>query len=122
VFHSSVRSRLQTVLLENVENERNGLLIDRSTMKSLLEMLEELSGTNSGQAYAPHGFHGSAPTAVNAAATEDKVYETEFETAFLEQSVHYYRQESSYFLSQNTCPDFVKKAESRIAEETQRCR
>lgn len=98
VYHPNIRPRLRTILLENVELERNGMLIDRSTMKVILMMLEELSidGIN--------------------------VYEAEFEKHFIEASKEYYHQESQEFLSQNSCPSYLLKAESRISEEFLRSR
>jgi cullin 3 len=118
--HNSIRSRLQSVLLESVEDERNGLLIDRSTMKQLLDMYEDLSAYPQTQTSGTNHFTNQVHT--GSSGMGDKVYETEFETPFLEATKCYYRNESQNFLSQNTCPEFVRKAESRIAEETQRCR
>jgi cullin 3 len=127
--HNSIRSRLQSVLLESVEDERNGLLIDRSTMTALaLQLAEEhlpglftyLSAYPQTQTSGTNHFTNQVHT--GSSGMGDKVYETEFETPFLEATKCYYRNESQNFLSQNTCPEFVRKAESRIAEETQRCR
>jgi hypothetical protein len=45
------------------------------------------------------------------------VYEEEFERHFLDTTRIFYRQESTEFLSQNTCPDYMWKAEQRLAED-----
>ena len=92
IYHSSVRDRIRSILLENIMNERNGYLIDRDLMKTTLAMLVDL------------GVDGLS------------VYEEEFERHFLEATRIFYRQESSDFLSQNTCPDYLWKAEQRLAE------
>jgi hypothetical protein len=39
------------------------------------------------------------------------VYEDDFENAFLERTREFYRQESLEYLAQNTCPDYLTKAE-----------
>ena len=98
IYHPNIRNRLRTILLENIELERNGMLIDRSIMKSILTMLEEVStdGMN--------------------------IYEAEFEQHFIDATKEYYHQESQEFLSQNSCPSYLLKAESRINEEFLRSR
>ena len=96
IHHTQVRDRLRQILLDNIGSERNGCIIDRSLMKSILSMLSEL------------GVEG-----VN-------IYEEDFEVHFLEDTRNFYRAESLKFLSEATCPDYVKKAESRLAEETAR--
>ena len=92
IYHAGVRDRLRSILLENILNERNGYLIDRDLMKTTLAMLVDL------------GVDGLS------------VYEEEIERHFLEATRIFYRQESSEFLSQNTCPDYLWKAEQRLAE------
>ena len=96
IYHSGVRDRLRSILLENIMNERNGLLVDRDLMKVTLAMLVDL-GVDS-----------------------LSVYEEEFEKHFLDVTRIFYRQESSEFLSQNTCPDYMWKAEQRLGEEAHR--
>ena len=96
IYHPGVRDRLRTILLDNIANERNGYLVDRDQMKSTLAMLVDL------------GVDGLG------------VYEEEFERHFLDTTRIFYRQESTEFLSQNTCPDYMWKAEQRLAEEAQR--
>lgn len=94
IYHVNIRERLRSILLENVLNERNGYLIDRDLMKTTLAMLVDL------------GIDGVSLS----------VYEAEIECHFLEATRIFYRQESSEFLSQNTCPDYLRKAEQRLAE------
>jgi len=50
------------------------------------------------------------------------VYEEDFEAPFLEATVDFYRHESLNFLAHNTCPDYLAKAEARLAEEHARAR
>ena len=94
--HGQVRDRLRKLLLENIRDERLGRLIDHNCMKCALYIRSEL------------GIDSS------------NVYEEEFEVYFLKETCQFYRSESHLFLSQNTCPDYLKKVESRICEEMQR--
>lgn len=96
VYHPSIRNRLRDILLDNIAQERLGCVIDRDLVKSALSMLVELSGEG-----------------VN-------VYEEEFERPFLEETRAFYASESLDFLSNNTCPDYLRKAEARLAEEAAR--
>ena len=96
VYHPSIRQRLQRMLLENILNERNGEVVDVHLLKGVLSMLIEL------------GLDG------------EKVYEKEFESAFLSTTRTFYREESLLFISQNTCPDYVKKVEGRLSQENKR--
>ena len=82
---STVRDRLRKLLLEKIETERNGELVDRGLIKNILSMLVDL-GVNS-----------------------CVVYEEEFEKDFLEVTAQFYRMESQNYLDQNTCPDYLKK-------------
>ncbi|GMI09838.1 hypothetical protein TrRE_jg4936 [Triparma retinervis] len=91
-----VRGRLQHILLDNVLKERNGQLIDRSLMKNVLAMLLEI------------GQDGS------------QVYERDFEKQFLQSTKDFYRSESLDYLSRNSCPDYINKAERRLNEEHSR--
>ena len=79
-YHPSVRERLRTILLDNISSERNGFLIDRDLMKTVLAMFVDL------------GIDGVS------------VYEDDFEKHFLEATKNFYRVESTEFLSKNSCP------------------
>lgn len=96
VYSTSIGDRLRRLLLENVMNERRGEIIDTSVMGGVLSMLIEL------------GLDG------------DRVYENIFETSFLSSTRTFYREESMLFISQNTCPDYVRKVEGRLAQEAKR--
>jgi len=96
IYNSEIKTRLQRLLLENISNERNGEIIDIPTMKGVLSMFMEL------------GLDG------------EKVYEKEFEGMFLSSTRTFYREESLLFLSRNTCPDYIRKVDSRLGQESQR--
>lgn len=94
--HEQVKDRLRHILLENIANERSGQLIERMLMRNTLSMLAEL------------GVDGPS------------VYEEDFEQYFLETTRDFYRRESLDYLTQNTCPDYLTKAETRLGEEAAR--
>jgi cullin 3 len=98
LYEPTVRERLKTVLLQEIMFERQGRVIDRAVVKSILAMLVDL------------GLDG-----VN-------VYEMEFERSFLEETRSFFRVESLAFLSENTCHDYIVKASARLTEEAERVR
>ena len=95
-FHPDVKTRIINLLLESIESERNGYVIDRVLVHGILHMLVELNveGIN--------------------------VYEQEFEQVFLEASRLYYRTESQKYLAENQCPQYLDKAILRLHEESVR--
>ncbi len=97
VYHPNIRERLKDVLLDNVLQERQGFVVDRNLLKTTLSMLVEV------------GEEGGA-----------SAYETEFEVHFLDETKMFYASESLDFLANNTCPDYLRKAECRLQEEAAR--
>ncbi len=102
VYDANVRGRLKAILLENVDLERSGQLIDRDLMRSTTYMLVEMGGS------------GNVGT--------DTPYENEFEREFLDMTTRFYAVESQGFIGQYTCPDYIKKADARLTEEEDRAR
>uniref|UniRef100_A0A1I8HXY7 CULLIN_2 domain-containing protein n=4 Tax=Macrostomum lignano TaxID=282301 RepID=A0A1I8HXY7_9PLAT len=99
VRHPVVCEHLRNTLLEMVARERRGESIARSQIKDACNMLCQL-GVDSLQ-----------------------VYEEDFEQAFLKQSRDFYRSESDDFLAENCSASlYIKKVESRMAEEMERAR
>lgn len=97
-WHKNVRKRVQRMLLTSIEAERRGELIERDVIRNVLQMLVEL-GINS-----------------------LKVYEEDFEQAFLEETEKFYQSEANEFIQINTCPDYVEKARNRLEEERARAK
>lgn len=96
VHNPHIRDRLRELLLSNVERDRQSQIIDKFVMKSLLQMLQEISTDG-----------------VDA-------YEEEFEVLFLSITSDFYRSESQEFLLNNTITDYINKVEVRIREEEYR--
>ncbi len=91
-----VRARLSRILLSWVQRERNGEMINRGVFKNMVQMLVDLGLGSRG------------------------VYESEFETKFLETSVTFYAAESQLYMATNTVSDYMKKVERRMHEESER--
>jgi len=96
VRSNQVNQRLKTILLANVYRERTGEVIDHQLMKKCLSMLVEV------------GVYGP------------EVYQSEFEKDFLSETRNFYQTEAQDFIAQNTVPDYLRKVESRLAQEDRR--
>jgi len=94
--HTRVRSRLLTLMLDNIAAERRGEQVDRILLKHTVNTLVEL------------GVQGK------------NIYRECFEDQFLDHTRKFYQDESVQYISQNTCSDYLKKAEKRIREEKAR--
>ncbi|KAF5196749.1 Cullin-3b [Thalictrum thalictroides] len=94
IIHSGkIQTRLLNTLLELVQRERTGEVINRGLMRNIVKMLMDL---------------GSA------------VYQEDFEKPFLEVSANFYSVESQQFIECCDCGDYLKKAERRLNEEMER--
>lgn len=94
VIHSSnIQTRLLNTLLDLIQTERKGEVINRGLMRNIIKMLMDL-GTC--------------------------VYQEDFEKPFLEVSANFYRAESQDFIECCDCGDYLKKAERRLNEEIER--
>mmetsp|Transcript_20563 Transcript_20563/g.61882 ORF Transcript_20563/g.61882 Transcript_20563/m.61882 type:complete len:739 (+) Transcript_20563:362-2578(+) len=89
-----LQERLSSTLLALVARERAGEIIDRALMRSVTMMLVDLG---------------------------HDVYQDEFERAFLEQAAEAYQAEAQELLGTCDCPSFLRKAERRLLEESERC-
>mmetsp|Transcript_33204 Transcript_33204/g.72436 ORF Transcript_33204/g.72436 Transcript_33204/m.72436 type:complete len:778 (+) Transcript_33204:129-2462(+) len=94
--HARVRTRLLTLMLENIAAERRGEQVDRILLKHTVNMLVEL------------GVQGK------------NIYRECFEDQFLDRTRKFYQDESVQYVSQNACSDYLRKAEKRIREEKAR--
>lgn len=83
IYHPNICKRLRQLVLENINIERNGGLIDRDMMRTVISMYQDVSIDENVQIHR-HLF----------------VYEEEFETPFLSATRDYYRYESMNFLAQ----------------------
>ncbi|XP_021746484.1 cullin-3A [Chenopodium quinoa] len=94
VIHaSSIQTRLLNTLLDWIQQERTGEVINRGLMRNVIKMLMDLGAS---------------------------VYQEDFEKPFLDVSANFYRVESQQFIECCDCGDYLKKAERRLNEEIER--
>ena len=91
--NARIKDRLLEMLLDLVQRERQGEMIERSLVKTVTSMLVELGRD---------------------------VYQRDFEAAFLQASATFYQIESNEYISQNSAADYLRKAEQRLEEEKER--
>lgn len=91
ISNKMVQYRCIKGILQLIEKERNGELIDRSVIKNLLTMLYKL-----------------------------QLYQTVFEAEFIKSSVTLYSVEGESNLQQLEVPDYLKHVEKRFTEENNR--
>ncbi|KAI9178798.1 ubiquitin ligase (cullin) of SCF [Blastocladiella emersonii ATCC 22665] len=98
---------LVDAVLRQIETERNGESVDRSMLKAVLDSFVALD--------LPNGDAVDAGTAQG-----PETYKHTFEDKFLTATSTYYKAESSKFLAENSVTEYMKKAETRLAEELDR--
>ena len=91
--HVRIKERLLHMLLDMVQRERMGEMIERGLLKTVTSMLVELGRD---------------------------VYQRDFEAHFLASSATFYQAESQEYISQNSAADYMKKADQRLQEEVER--
>jgi len=96
VHHERVKERLSRIVLGLIRRERDGEVIERELIRSALSMLVEV------------GVHSKS------------VYISDFEVPFLNETWKYYRSETLEYIENNTCPEYMRKAEDRLEQERRR--
>lgn len=91
--NARIKDRLLHMLLDLVQRERTGEMIERGLLKTITSMLVELGRD---------------------------VYARDFESPFLSASATFYQAESQEYIAQNSAADYIKKAEQRLQEEADR--
>lgn len=94
--HARVKDRLISIMLNTIASERAGEAIDFLLIRNMVTMLNDLSVQNR------------------------NVYRECFEDAYLADARRFYQGESGKYIAINTCPDFLRKADTRIREEKHR--
>ncbi|CAG8517302.1 9020_t:CDS:10 [Paraglomus occultum] len=98
-----VQRNVMTAVLKLIERQRNGETVETKLIKSVVESFVSL---------------GLEDNDTNKSSLE--VYREHFETIFVDATRIYYKAESEDFVSKNSVTDYMKKAESRLAEEESR--
>ena len=101
--HISIAHILNAIILDQVQMDREGDIIDKSLLKSCAYMLEGLYETEDED-------------------ESTKLYLTSFEPEFLKASEEFYRIEGAKLLLEADAGTFCKDARKRVNEEEDRCR
>ncbi|KAF2102110.1 cullin-3 [Rhizodiscina lignyota] len=99
----SVLGVLNGVILDQIQMERAGDVIDKSIIKSCIYMLDGLYESNS-------------------ESSEQKLYSTSFEQDFLNVSREFYRDEGEKLLRESDAGGYCERTMARLKEEQYRCR
>ncbi|OZJ06312.1 hypothetical protein BZG36_00729 [Bifiguratus adelaidae] len=102
MFHH-VQNNVMIAVLKLIEKQRNGESIDIHLIKNIVDSFVSL------------GLDESDSSKLNL-----DVYKQYFEQPFVEATELYYKAESEKFISENSIPDYLKKAEKRLEEEEDR--
>eukprot|EP01094_Clydonella_sp_ATCC50884_P019754 TRINITY_DN3932_c0_g1_i2.p1 TRINITY_DN3932_c0_g1~~TRINITY_DN3932_c0_g1_i2.p1 ORF type:complete len:758 (-),score=242.09 TRINITY_DN3932_c0_g1_i2:202-2475(-) len=104
-FFVDVHKRITEALLDQIQRDRDGEDVDTSLLKVVID------------SYVSQGLTAEQPP-----ATTTKLYREFFEEAFLEDTQLYFSNEAVAFLDQNSITDYLRKVESRLAQESRRVR
>ena len=96
VLKEQIKHRLISLLLSEIERERNGETIERIYVQKVIEMLIEVG------------------------MSSKKIYEQEFETLLITKTREYYRAESNSYIAHHSSNDFLVKANQRLCAEQER--
>ncbi|KAI9024955.1 Cullin [Phycomyces nitens] len=93
-----IQTQLIAAMLNQIQLERHGDVIDRSVIKAAVSMLSELTDST----------------------TKESVYIVDFENKYLETSAAFYQIESQALSTSYDAPEFMRKVERRLEEEYER--
>ncbi|TGZ78661.1 Cullin-domain-containing protein [Ascodesmis nigricans] len=93
---------LNTVILSQIKMERDGDIIDHGPIRSCVHMLESLYETLEER-------------------EDEKVYLTSFEGEFIDASKEFYLKEGQRLLQECDAATYLRKTETRLAQERDRC-
>lgn len=99
----SILGLLNRVILEQIQMERDGDVIDKHLIKSCVHMLD--------------GLHAD-----ELESEEQRLYHVSFETEYLKTSREFYHSESELMLRDSDAGAYCRRAKKRIHEEEDRCR
>ncbi|KNC79522.1 hypothetical protein SARC_08090 [Sphaeroforma arctica JP610] len=111
-----VQERMIKDLLQDIQKDRDGEMINASEVQGVISSLVELDSTfKAPEIRSRHGYQQPGTGQLS-------VYQETFEKQFLAETAQFYQRESNVYLSENNCSDYMKKAEARLQEEEIRAR
>lgn len=96
LVYEEIKQRTNAAILQLVEKEREGELIDRTLVKNILGIFIDV------------GMGGM------------EYYERDFEAHLLLETATFYKRKAAQWIEQDSCPDYLIKAEQCLKEEEER--
>lgn len=93
---SELKTTLATIVIDMVNDERDGQLIDRALVKDVLDIYVEIGRGSLG------------------------LYELDFEQAFCKGTADYYSKKAQTWMVEDSCPEYMFKAEECLQKEKER--
>eukprot|EP01134_Creolimax_fragrantissima_P007481 CFRG7481T1 len=118
-----IKVKMVKDLLQEIERDRQGEIINTSEVQGVILSLVELDNTfaapqKGGSVSSLSGYAGGH----NSKNGQLSVYQEAFENQFLAETAEFYKRESTLCLTNNNCSEYMKKAEARLQEEEIRAR
>ncbi|RCV25453.1 hypothetical protein SETIT_5G167900v2 [Setaria italica] len=98
-----LKATVTTILITMVDKDRDGQIIDRTLVKNVLDIYIELGHDPARNQSAP-----------------DPPYEKDFEDAFRQGTIDYYSKKAQTWIVEDTCPEYMLKAEMCLQKEKER--
>ena len=111
-YDLNIRLNLFNVISSQIYFERDGQVINRSIVKSCVDILLELIEPNQ-----QRNVQSSTPALV----TDKSIYLTCFEPQLIEECKKYYKNESDNLIDSFDIPSYLRRIENRLEEEHNRC-
>ncbi|TIB95913.1 Cullin-domain-containing protein [Wallemia mellicola] len=112
---TDIQFTLFAVIHSQICLERDGQVIDRSALKSCCDILFELSELS------PVHLKSKTKSYIPPSPYEKSIYTVLLEPQLRAETEKYYRDEATSFLESNDIPSYLKRVESRLEEESNRC-
>lgn len=109
-------------MIELVNLERDGQIIDRMTVKGVVNMLEALPWQKQNQMQASKSQNYSSPSAIVEKSKGGSMYRIELEPFFLKESALYYNDKANTLISEGISMEkYLGNVRTWLAEEEGRC-
>jgi cullin 3 len=90
ILYEGIKAKFITKILNEIQQEREGNIVDRTMLRSVITML------------------------VDVGITSKKLYEQEFEGPFIRDTREFYHNYSNSLILKSTCPEFLQVASNRL--------
>uniref|UniRef100_A0A915APJ3 Cullin protein neddylation domain-containing protein n=2 Tax=Parascaris univalens TaxID=6257 RepID=A0A915APJ3_PARUN len=114
-----MRHSVTSAVLKLIERERNGEKINTMLISGVIQCYVELGVNETDSSIVAGPSSGSTPHSDR--SPKLRVYREYFEKRFLEDTEAYFAHEAAEFIQANPVTEYMKKVETRLKEEKQRC-